>query len=128
VKKILIIDDEYKFRDIYKRSLKSEGYEVLVAENGLTAYSLLLSNSHVDLILLDINMEEFAGNKLFNLLQLFFARIKVIVTSARPLDEQYELIDNAAGYFDKSEGIDVLLEKVKKVFSKTHKRKEREKR
>ena len=124
MKKILIIDDEYKFRNVYKKLLKLEGHEVLEAENGITAYNLLLSNHHVDLILLDINMPEFAGNKLFNLLQLFFARIKVIVTSVCPLDEQEELIDNAADYFDKSQGTDVLLEKVKNVLGKTHRQKE----
>jgi len=125
MRKILIIDDEYKFREMYKRLLKAQKYDVLEAENGLTAYNLLLSNDHIDLILLDINMPEFAGNKLFNLLQLFFARIKVIVTSVHSLDEQTSLIDNAADYHDKSESTDVLIEKINKVLGKKRKQKEK---
>ena len=52
---ILIADDEYDIRNLIKLSLEESGYKVLVAENGKKAWELF-SNSHLDLIILDIMM------------------------------------------------------------------------
>jgi two-component system KDP operon response regulator KdpE len=122
MKKILIINDENKFGNKNKRSLKSEGYELLEAKNGMTAYNLLLKTDHVDLILLDINMPEFVGENLFSLLQLFFAQIKVIITGKGCRNKQLKSIDNDVDYYNESERTEVLLEKVKKILGKTQNR------
>jgi hypothetical protein len=42
-------------------------------------------------------------------MRTFHKNIKIIVSSVYPIDEQRERIKNADGYFDKSDGKDVLL-------------------
>ena len=54
-KKILIVDDDFFIRDIYSTVLKSEGFEVIMAENGKEGLKKTLSEIP-DLILLDVLM------------------------------------------------------------------------
>lgn len=71
----------------------------------------------MDLILLDIKMPEVDGPALFEVIQLFHKKAKVIVTSVYPLDEQKRIIAEATDYYDKSQGLDKLIEKVKKTLT-----------
>ena len=111
IEKILIADDEAKIRQIYRELLMTEGYEVLEAENGDIA-DLLLENEGINLVLLDINMPVVNGPGLYDLLRLYDPRIKVIVTSVYPLDDQKKLICKADDYFDKSQSVGLLLSRV----------------
>ncbi len=116
--KALIVDDEAKVRDIYRKLLISESFNVIEAENGEKAGLLLTQHTDIDLILLDIRMPVVNGAVLFDLIKLNNPKAKVIVTSVYPLDDQRRVIDRANGYHDKSEGIDMLLSRVKSVLSK----------
>lgn len=51
--KILVVDDEQPIADILKFNLEKEGYEVILAFDGISAVDLALSE-HPDLILLDL--------------------------------------------------------------------------
>lgn len=55
MEKILIIDDEPFIRENVERILGEDGYQVLAAENGRTATSLV-SEEEIDLVLLDLNL------------------------------------------------------------------------
>ena len=114
---ILIVDDEERIRRVYSQMFEKEGYEVHIASNASEAKETLLRNK-VDLILLDINLGEVGGEDLYELIQSFHNDSKVIVSSVYSLDDQKEKIPNAAGYFDKSEGVKVLVEKVKALLPK----------
>ncbi|MDP4145023.1 MAG: response regulator transcription factor [Bacillota bacterium] len=57
---ILVVDDEKEIRELIAIYLKNEGYEVLMAENGLNAIEILKGNS-VQLIILDIMLPEIDG-------------------------------------------------------------------
>ena len=59
-KTILVVDDEEKNRKLFKAILKKENYNVLDAENGETALSIIQSAA-VDLVLLDITMPGMNG-------------------------------------------------------------------
>jgi DNA-binding NtrC family response regulator len=111
---ILIVDDEKKVRNIYRRLLQDEGFKVLEAENAVKA-KWLLESEHVDVMLLDINMPEITGDVLYEIARIFNRDVKIIVTSVYPVNYQKEKIEGAVEYFDKSEGLKVLIEKVKKV-------------
>ena len=111
---ILIVDDEKKVRNIYRRLLQDEGFKVLEAENAVKA-KWLLESEHVDVMLLDINMPEITGDVLYEIARIFNRDVKIIVTSVYPVNYQKEKIEGAVKYFDKSEGLKVLIEKVKKV-------------
>lgn len=114
MKRILIVDDEEKIREIYTKLLIDEGYDA-VGVPGAADANDVLKNKEIDLILLDIKMPEVEGNILYGVIQLFHRKIKVIVISVYNLDEQRQVIPDAADYYDKSQGIDILLTKIKKV-------------
>lgn len=58
--KILVVDDEPDIRELIEYNLKKEGYEVIVAQNGLEAIES--AKKHLpNLILLDIMMPEMDG-------------------------------------------------------------------
>lgn len=114
MKKILIVDDEKKIRKIYSRLLRGEGFEVIERSNAMEASETLVREK-VDLVLLDIKMPEVDGSILYEVIQLFHKRVKIIVISVYPLEEQKRLITEAADYYDKSQGIDILISKINKV-------------
>ena len=91
-----------------------EGFEVIERSNAMEASETLVREK-VDIVLLDINMPEVDGSILYEIMQLFHKRVKIIVTSVYPLDEQKRLIAEAADYYDKSQGIDILISKINKV-------------
>ncbi|MDE1920429.1 MAG: response regulator [Candidatus Omnitrophica bacterium] len=107
-KTILVVDDEVKIREMYKRILNSIGFDVVVAGNAMDAHSLL-SGHRFDVVLLDINMEEVDGSILFDVIKLFHRDIKVVISSVLSIDEQKRRIKDADGYFDKSDDKDILL-------------------
>lgn len=59
-KKILSVDDSPSVRKLVQFTLKSKGYEVTSAENGLEALNLMADMSF-DAIILDINMPKMDG-------------------------------------------------------------------
>jgi len=58
--RILVVDDERSMRELLAIVLRREGYEVLLAENGRTAVSLL-EREPVDLLISDIKMPDLSG-------------------------------------------------------------------
>ena len=58
--KILVVEDEATLRDILKYNLESEGYTVMVADNGLAGLKSTESDSP-DLIILDVMLPELDG-------------------------------------------------------------------
>ncbi|MEZ4643661.1 MAG: response regulator [Chloroflexota bacterium] len=80
---ILIVDDNEMNRDILARRLKRQGYETVMAENGVVALEMVRQHPF-DLMLLDIMMPEMNG---FQVLEHLKANaewrdIPVIVISA----------------------------------------------
>lgn len=114
MKRILVVDDEEKIRRIYLSLLKAEGFEAVEASNANDANEILKKDP-IDLVLLDIQMPEVAGSMLYEVMQVFHRKVKVIVTSIYPVDEQKNIIRNAADYYDKVQGIEVLLAKIRKA-------------
>ena len=116
MKTILVVDDQERIRKIYKTVFTKQGYRVLEAKSAAEADDIV-ETSDIDLMLLDIKMPEVDGTVLYDVARLFRKDLKVIVSSVYSLDDQKHLIEGAVDYFDKSEGIKVLKEKVKKVLS-----------
>ena len=112
--RILIVEDEDKVRNLHAELLENEGYEVVSVSDAVQASEILI-RKHFDIILLDINLPQVFGSVLFDLMQVFHKSIKVIVTSVYPVEEQRKIMKDAAEYYDKAQGVDVLLEKIKKV-------------
>lgn len=59
--KVLIVDDEAGIRDVIKEYCLFENFEVLEAEDGESALTIVKDNSDIDLIVLDIMMPKMDG-------------------------------------------------------------------
>jgi DNA-binding response OmpR family regulator len=112
--KILIVEDEEKVRRMYSTMLKNEGYTVIEAPDAMQA-SCMLNKEPVDIMLLDINMPQVYGSVFYEVMQNFHKKVKVIVASVYSVEEQKKMIKGAEDYYDKAQGIDLLLEKIKKA-------------
>lgn len=112
MKTILVVDDNERIRNIYGKVFSKEGFRVLESSGADEANELLLIEK-VDLMLLDINMPSVDGAVFHVVTEMFHPGIKVIISSVYPLDDQKLLIKGATDYFDKSEGLKALVQKVK---------------
>ncbi|MED2935369.1 response regulator, partial [Bacillus wiedmannii] len=59
-KKILIVEDEENIREVCKRYLEREGYEVYTAMNGMEGWNVV-HQDQPDLIILDLMMPKKDG-------------------------------------------------------------------
>ena len=115
--KILVADDEEKIRENYRHLLLSQSFEVFEAKNGEWLQFFLLQQMNIDLILLDIHMPVINGQPLFNLIKSYSPKVKIIVMSVFSVQDQQGIIKGANDYFDKSQGTDELLFKIKNVLA-----------
>ncbi len=60
-KTVLVVDDMRQIRDILRFSLRREGYDVVLAGDGMEAIKYATSNKPLDLIILDIMMPKMDG-------------------------------------------------------------------
>lgn len=83
-KKVLIIDDTQFYQAVYRQRLLSEGFSVLVANNGLEGLKLLFKERPA-LVLLDLVMDGMDGYKVLHIIrsQPEVKDIPVIVSSVR---------------------------------------------
>lgn len=112
MKRILVIDDERKIRQIYNNLLTPEGFEVIEASNAASANEIL-KEKKIDLILLDIKIPEVDGAVMYEVIQLFHKKVRVIVSSVYPVEDQRQIIIGAIDYHDKSQGTEILITKIK---------------
>jgi two-component system response regulator VanR len=112
MKRILIIDDEKKIGQSYSSLLLEEGYDVKHASSTQEATNLLI-REHFDLILLDINMPEVDGRVMYEVVREYDRSMKVIVSSVYPVEDQVQSILGACAYHNKSQGVDILVAKIK---------------
>jgi two-component system phosphate regulon response regulator OmpR len=83
--KIMIVDDDARIRDLLRRYLTQEGFEVLQAEDGKALTRLLLRES-VDLIVLDLMMPGEDGLSICRRLRASNDRTPIIMLTAKGED------------------------------------------
>ncbi len=66
--RILVVDDDKNLVEIYRRTLKRAGYEVICAYNGKEGLDALRANP-VDLVILDLKMPKMGGDKFLAVLR-----------------------------------------------------------
>ncbi|MDX9745573.1 MAG: sigma-54 dependent transcriptional regulator [Syntrophales bacterium] len=79
--RILIVDDELNMRLVLKAMLTKEGYEVLLAEDGLSALEILKSND-IATIVTDLKMPRLDGMGLLNRVAKEYPSIPIIIITA----------------------------------------------
>lgn len=80
-KRVLIVDDEPRYLRLLEANLRTEGYEVVTAQDGLQAIEVF-SSQPIDLVLLDIMMPRLDG---FGACQRIreFSNVPIIILTAK---------------------------------------------
>ena len=86
--KILVVDDEEQVRTVVGEVLRSLGYEVLVADDGVEALEVVEKTPNLDLVLTDVVMPNMGGFEMVNELQTQRPEIEVIFMSGYAGDEE----------------------------------------
>ena len=123
--KIILADDEERWRLIVHDFLEQEGYTVLEAANGIQAVSILRENPDVALVILDIMMPEMDGLEACREIRTF-SQVPVLMVTARE-DEETEISgfrDGADQYISKPVKMRAFMERVKALLRRSGKDRE----
>ncbi|NTV29725.1 MAG: response regulator [Candidatus Omnitrophica bacterium] len=119
-KKILVVDDDPTVRKLSSEVLKHEGYEVLIAQDGIDAM-VMIRQEKPDLLLLDVVMPEFNGYEVCHSLKFDpkFKDLPIIILTVRE-QELDPRLGNLMGieYLHKPCSSQELLRKVQQTLSK----------
>ena len=83
--KVLVVDDDARIRDLLRRYLTQEGFEVMVAEDG-KALNRILMRDKMDLIVLDVMMPGEDGLAICRRLRSVQDRTPIIMLTAKGED------------------------------------------
>jgi PAS domain S-box-containing protein len=84
---LLLAEDDLSVRTLVENLLKSYGYEVILAENGLEAVEqFTMFKDRVKLVILDIIMPKMSGAEAKKAIRLLKPDIKVLYSSGYPMD------------------------------------------
>ena len=111
--RILVVDDEPQLTRVLRTGLKSRGYDVRVAADGLTALETF-GDWHPELVITDLAMPNLDGLELCRRLRAI-SQVPIIVLSAKGEEKtKVEALDiGADDYVTKPFGIDELLARVR---------------
>ena len=88
-KSVLVVDDDMRNAFALKRTLRLQGFQVLLAANGLKALTLLAEHPNVDIVLMDIMMPEMDGYQTIQEIrkQVRFQQLPILGVSAKAMPE-----------------------------------------
>lgn len=98
MKRILIVEDDYDFRDVLTDYLVDAGYEVETTDNGLSARKLLEQYAF-DVVLSDWRMPGFGGLDLLCYVQQHLNTPFILMTGFGDFIEQRDVYDSGAVAF-----------------------------
>jgi len=122
-KKIVIIDDESSFLNIFSTVLEKAGFEVKGFSNPKEALMKIIEEKP-DLILLDVSMPDIDGFQVFEYLKRDFKeKMPKIVfltnlgetVAGDSMDQQYAKDIGAQGYIRKTDDLDKDVQKIKEL-------------
>ncbi len=114
--KVLVVDDEEKFRMLSKKNLNLRGFEVEIAEAGEEAIAKIY-NFEPKVVLLDVMMPRLTGDELVKMITDWKPGIQVIMVTANlsPEAEEECLRNGAYRYIKKPVEFDKLAEVIKQA-------------
>lgn len=80
--KILLVDDENKFRESLAKRLSMRGYETVDVDNGEAAIKIIRADNDIDVVLLDRKMPGMSGEQVLNEIKSFRPELQVIMLTA----------------------------------------------
>ncbi len=121
---ILIVEDEEVVRNVVARILKSLGYKVLIASNGIEAIDIFkTTKEHIHLVLMDVVMPQMSGPQVYKKLCSLNAELPVIFVTGYDVQgkipEFDELIQSSrATALQKPYSKEVLGQKVREALQR----------
>ena len=119
---ILYIEDDSNNRNLVRRVLMAEGYDVVDAANATQAMEIL-HRLRPDLILMDINMPEVDGYTLTHQIKSMpgFATIPIVAVTANVMrgDRERSLEAGCDGYIQKPIDIDNLTMQIERYLKRS---------
>lgn len=114
-KKILIVDDDETILHILRRFFIGEGFEVLVAKDGLEAVERLKAEK-LALVLTDIKMPSFSGIDLIKFIRQNMKETPIVAMTAYPhLYSEKKDGNEVDAYFRKPFDINEMLSSIEKI-------------
>ncbi|MFC4779956.1 response regulator transcription factor [Eubacterium multiforme] len=119
MKKILVVEDEIKINELIVEFLKSEGYEVDSAYDGVVGYSKFKENKY-DLVILDVMMPKLDGYGLCNLIREKSKVPIIFLTALSEVDDEIKGFEAMADdYITKPFSFNVLIKRVEAVLRRS---------
>jgi PAS domain S-box-containing protein len=115
---ILLVEDEGELLEMMDFEIRSKGYKVLVARDGIEAVNLFVqSEQRIDLVLSDVGLPELDGLGLLSTLRGFDPRIRFILTSGylEPSLKQDLTRSGASAFIQKPYQVGDVLRKIREV-------------
>jgi two-component system cell cycle sensor histidine kinase/response regulator CckA len=120
-----VVDDEDLIRQLARRVLEGEGYQVTEASSGLEAIALLAGGAPLDLLMADLDMPELGGDEMVRRIRTTRPDLKVLYVTGhidRLMDARPVLWEGEA-FLDKPFSTKGLLEAVSLILYGTLKKK-----
>jgi two-component system copper resistance phosphate regulon response regulator CusR len=114
--KLLLVEDDTGVRESLAHVLTSEGYQILLAGNGVEALELTAQNA-VDLVLLDLNLPKKNGWDTFEVMTKQNPQLPVIIITARPNQLFPALSSGAGALMEKPLDFPKLLQTIRDLLS-----------
>ncbi len=117
---VLVVDDEEFIRLTLSAMLTDLGYSVVTASGGNEAISLLTKRKKFQVILLDMNMPQVGGKKVFQKIKSLKLKSKVIISSGYndAIIEGSTFAKQIDGFLQKPYKMEELAKKVREVLDK----------
>lgn len=114
--KLLLVEDDAGVRESLAHVLTSEGYQILLAGNGVEALEMTAQNI-VDLVLLDLNLPKKNGWDTFEVMTKQNPQLPVIIITARPNQLFPALSSGAGALMEKPLDFPKLLQTIRDLLS-----------
>lgn len=115
--RILLVEDEEAVRSFAQRALSNKGYEVLTAEDGEAALTLMdeQEDKHIDLLLTDVVMPGIDGPTMAQKMREDMPKLKIIFMSGYTEDRLKDHMGEGIYFLPKPFSLKGLAEKIKEV-------------
>ena len=120
-KKIIVTDDEPALRELVADYFEAEGYEVMQADDGDVAISLLEKNSDTDAIIMDVMMPELDGWSATKKIRKF-SSVPILMLTARSqeFDQLMGFESGADDYVTKPFSLAVLEKRIDALIKRSN--------
>lgn len=123
--KILVADDEIRFRELISDFLVKEGYEVIKAKDGKEAIELFFASEKIDLVILDIMMPYYSGLEVCREIRSKSETPILMLTALSAEHDEVSALDIGADeYISKPFSYPILVARVKALLRRTYAKKE----